>query len=184
VSRTSITRHDGFVIDACVVYECTGQRPRGDFLSPDTALGAARSGPQGGVVVDDFLRVEGFENVFAAGDLCSHGTREVKLIDAAERNAACVARNVLRLSRAKAAGVAPPPLATYSTRSSPTTFCLALGPRDGALCVGGRTVLGPAAAVAKAVLRWARVARAAGRPAGDFLAGAAAAALAVGRRFL
>ena len=169
VAEKSITLHDGTEVPCDALYKCTGARPNGDFLA-GSALGDACAGPRGAVVVDDSLRCA--PDVFAAGDLCYHaGSAELKLGHTAEVNAHCVATNVLRLARAKAAQVAPPPLASYprdvvGNSATPKIFNLSLGKYDATLGFNDLVIHGPLAALVKWLLEWTKVAAAADRPVG------------------
>ena len=169
VAEQSITLHDGTEVPCDALYKCTGARPNGDFLA-GSALGDACAGPRGAVVVDDSLRCA--PDVFAAGDLCYHaGSAELKLGHTAEVNAHCVATNVLRLARAKAAQVAPPPLASYprdvvGNGATPKIFNLSLGKYDATLGFNDLVIHGPLAALVKWLLEWTKVAAAADRPVG------------------
>ena len=57
VGAETITLSDGTVVPVCVVYKCVGVMPNGAFLN-SSKIGEARSGPRGGVVVNDHLQVE------------------------------------------------------------------------------------------------------------------------------
>ena len=117
-------------------------------------------------------QVEGFQNVFAAGDLMFHErSKELKLGHTAEVNAHCVAANVLRLARAKAANVSPPPLLAYpddvvGNHATPKIFNLSLGKYDAVLGFNSLILSGTLPAIAKWVLEWTKVAAAANRPVG------------------
>ena len=138
---------------------------------------------KGRVRVDETLRVDGARgsNVFAMGDaMALPGCRDLKLGHTAELNADVVAENILHLTRAAApsngttaasggeaaAGLEAYPQGAVGAAVAPRVFCVSLGESDGVLSFNGVVVPGLAAALAKPLLEWTKVAACAERPVG------------------
>ncbi|MGH3578549.1 MAG: FAD-dependent oxidoreductase, partial [Mycobacterium sp.] len=83
----------GETLQADIWFRCYGVNPTSDYLVGD--LAAARRS-DGFVEVDDRLRVTGFDNVFAIGDVTA--VAEPKMAGAAGRHAKVVEANILALS--------------------------------------------------------------------------------------
>lgn len=123
----------GETVQAQAWFRCYGSRPATGYL--DDVFGSVMH-HDGSLRVTEHLRVEGFDSVFAIGDITD--VRESKRASAAMEHAGVVAANL----RALAAGEAP--VATY--QAAPEMIVLPLGPEGGASQVvgpdGTRIVLG------------------------------------------
>jgi len=108
----------GAALSADIWFKCFGVRPASDPLRG--SLTAARR-PDGCVVVDEFLRVEGAETVYALGDV---STADAKMAGLAMIQAGIVAANV----KAHLRGEAP----TKRYRPIGPMIMVAIGPDGGA----------------------------------------------------
>jgi len=63
---SAVVLQDGTTLDADVVVLGVGVRPATDFLKEGSGITLERDG---GVVVDEYLRVPGVDSVFAIGDI-------------------------------------------------------------------------------------------------------------------
>ena len=113
----AITEH-GTELEGDKIFQCTGATPNTGFLRDAQSDGdfAAALDAEGYLAVDNNLRVKGFENVFAAGDILQGNNGRIfdafgSLTGPAERKASCAshhgvvaAMNILRLVEGKGTG--------------------------------------------------------------------------------
>ncbi|WP_181019016.1 NAD(P)/FAD-dependent oxidoreductase [Streptomyces roseicoloratus] len=115
----TVTTTDGAGLTADIWFRAHGVHVRSDFLSGE--LAAART-PQGRVRVDEHLRVEGQERVYAVGDVTD--LAEAKMAGYAMQHAEVVARNIASALRGER------PTAVYRPSPVPSVL-LPLGPTGG-----------------------------------------------------
>jgi apoptosis-inducing factor 2 len=125
----------GRTVEAQIWFRCYGNRPITDYLGAE--LQVARSW-DGEVAVTPQLTVQGFDRVFAIGDITD--VKETKRASAAQAHATVVAANIRALIEGRE------PTTTYTAAAE--RIVLPLGPDGGASQVvdadGTRRVLGPA----------------------------------------
>lgn len=91
VNKSFCMTDKGRKIDADMIFLCTGIKPNFELLKKfDNVLNKNNQ-----VRVNEFMQVNGFENIFAAGDIT--GVEEEKTAQNAEKQARIVARNICRL---------------------------------------------------------------------------------------
>jgi NADH dehydrogenase FAD-containing subunit len=117
LSTFTVNTTDGVAIEADIWFRCYGIAPQTDYVSGD--LLAARTS-DGYLEVTPELRVVGFENVYALGDISAI---DVNKAGVAGRQAAVVAKNIQALLEGSAE------LATYAP--SRPVIILPLGPTGG-----------------------------------------------------
>ncbi|MGW0119748.1 NAD(P)/FAD-dependent oxidoreductase [Streptomyces sp. NPDC003327] len=115
----TVATSDGGSVEADIWFRAHGVRVDGGFLG--TGLAAALT-PHGQVRVDELLRVEGQERVWAVGDITA--LAEAKMAGYAMRHAEVVAANVLAALRGEE------PTAVYRPSPIPSVL-LPLGPLGG-----------------------------------------------------
>jgi NADH dehydrogenase FAD-containing subunit len=169
IGEKYVTFADGTTLRVDLVYMCTGGKPNIDFVKQSSSsLGLACKGPKGSLVVNDHLQVEGFTDVFCAGDMCFHpGTDEIKLGHTAEVNAHLVAANIEQMER----GDRHAPLLTYphgvvGHHTTPRIYNISLGKYDATLGFNSFVLNGGLAAILKWLIEWTKVAAVARRPIG------------------
>jgi NADH dehydrogenase FAD-containing subunit len=91
LSPFTVTTQSGRTISADMWFQCFGVHPESDYL--DAELAAAR-GADGFIRVGSTLQVEGFENVFALGDVAN---ADAKMAGRAGRQAHLAAENIRKL---------------------------------------------------------------------------------------
>ncbi|MGA5194380.1 NAD(P)/FAD-dependent oxidoreductase [Streptomyces exfoliatus] len=115
----TVATTDGREIGADIWFRCHGVRVHGGFLGTDLAAALTATGQ---VRVDELLRVEGQERVYAVGDVTD--VAEAKMAGYAMQHAEVVARNILAQVRGER------PEATYRPSPIPSVL-LPLGPLGG-----------------------------------------------------
>jgi NADH dehydrogenase FAD-containing subunit len=162
----SVTFADGKTLEVDLVYKCVGVTPNTGFLKQG-ALSASLKGPRGSVIVNDHLQLEGFDNIFCAGDMNFHArSNELKLGHTAEVNAALVSKNILRLVRSRNEKLLSYPEGVVGNAVTPVIYDLSLGKYDATLAFNSLVLNGGLAAVVKWMLEWTKVAAASHRPVG------------------
>lgn len=115
----------GKEVTADLLIWAVGGSPSTGFLKASPGFDDALT-PRGELVVDAHFRVAGQPNVFAVGDVAASGHPKMALV-IQRSTAAVVARNVLALARARAAG-APDSAAAFATAPpGPMPFIIILG---------------------------------------------------------
>lgn len=123
----------GEILDVDIVFPATGARPRNDLLA---TLPGARSGPDGRILADRWMRPSALPNVLAAGDAVDLG--DAMSIVATMRQVPWLEKAVRTLLRGRALERTPP----YRPWSSPPIL-LPLGPQMGASSLPPTGVHGP-----------------------------------------
>ncbi len=90
--KNLITTNKGTKIKADLVFICTGVQTNFEFLKQNFAKLLDKKKR---LKVNDYLQVEGYENIFAGGDITS--INEEKLAQNAERHARLIAKNIKHL---------------------------------------------------------------------------------------
>jgi NADH dehydrogenase FAD-containing subunit len=129
-----------FIVD--VVFVCTGIVPNSELLAANPQFSAALDDKRY-AIVDEHLRLRGFDNVFCGGDVCN--VREEKLAQAAEYQGGVIVHNLL------AHGTSAP-LARYTPAVRP--ILVSLGRVDGTFCWGSFYFTGFFAALMKEVVEF------------------------------
>jgi NADH dehydrogenase FAD-containing subunit len=156
------TLADGRRFDADIVYKCMGFHANAPFMKPHFESCVDRAGR---LVVDDYLRLEKHEKVFAMGDCMIHDkSGEIKLGHTAEVNAHLVVENIHRLEQ----GRAPVGYPEGVTGKGPTPkiYNISLGKYDASLGFNSLVMNGKLAAFSKWLLEWTKVWAAAEQPIG------------------
>jgi NADH dehydrogenase FAD-containing subunit len=130
-----------FVAD--VVFVCTGIVPNSQLFRASPAFASALDA-SGFVNVDAQLRVKGFSNVFAGGDVVN--IREEKLAQTAEYQGSVIAANLFALRGGAT------PTASYTPGVRP--LIISLGRVDAAFCWGAWVITGFFAALMKEVVEF------------------------------
>ena len=126
----------GTKVKGDVVFLCTGIKPNYEFLKDfDDVLDERNH-----VKVNEFLQVNGFENIFAAGDITA--IKEEKTAQNAEREAEIVVKNIRALESGRE-------LKKYESKRTPQV--ISLGKWDGIYDNGKIVITG----VIPAFLKWA-----------------------------
>ncbi len=107
----------GRVVEADLGFLCTGIKPNSECISKK--IGECLT-PTGFVKVNEFLQLEGCENIFGAGDIT--GIKEEKTAQTAEIHARIAAKNITRLEQGKE-------LIRYS--AGPRIMVISLGKKRG-----------------------------------------------------
>lgn len=128
-----VTAH-GVAVIADVVLIAVGQSVNNGLVQEHFQLD-----DKGRLRVDRHLRVQGFKNVFCAGDLCD--TAETKLGYLAALQGQLVAENILLLAKHIRFPLETHPLGVYEESTSTTMF-VTLGPNDGVSQLPGGFVVG------------------------------------------
>eukprot|EP01114_Cavostelium_apophysatum_P014252 TRINITY_DN3648_c0_g3_i1.p1 TRINITY_DN3648_c0_g3~~TRINITY_DN3648_c0_g3_i1.p1 ORF type:complete len:460 (+),score=80.46 TRINITY_DN3648_c0_g3_i1:173-1552(+) len=134
---------NGAVIEADIAFVCTGNIPNTDFMR-NKFFGSSLN-PQGFVKVNQYLQLEGYNNIFVAGDLTDIPEEEEKLCQTAAAEVKVVVNN-LRLAEA---GL--PPI-RYVPGKCP--ILISLGKYDGILTYRGWTYTGFVPAAMKEFVEW------------------------------
>jgi NADH dehydrogenase FAD-containing subunit len=132
----------GAEFQADVVFVCTGIVPNSELLAANPQFSAALDDKRY-AIVDDHLRLRGFDNIFCGGDVCN--VREEKLAQAAEYQAAVIVHNLLARDTST-------PLARYTPAVRP--ILVSLGRVDGTFCWGSFHFAGFFAALMKEVVEF------------------------------
>jgi apoptosis-inducing factor 2 len=135
--------HTGKTFAADVVFVCTGIVPNSELLRASAAFAGALDAT-GFVHVDRHLRVKGFDNVFAGGDVTN--IVEEKLAQTAEYQGHVIAQNLFALR----AGATP----TTSYTPGVRPLIISLGRLDAAFCWGTWVLTGFFAALMKEVVEF------------------------------
>lgn len=101
----------GDKVEADIVFLCTGIKPNFELLKNFADI--LNDGNQ--VVVNDFLQVNGFKNIFAAGDITA--IKEEKTAQNAERQGKIVVKNICHLENGGG-------LETYESKKTPMVISL------------------------------------------------------------
>eukprot|EP00566_Odontella_aurita_P013754 CAMPEP_0113580572 /NCGR_PEP_ID=MMETSP0015_2-20120614/30764_1 /TAXON_ID=2838 /ORGANISM="Odontella" /LENGTH=455 /DNA_ID=CAMNT_0000484809 /DNA_START=129 /DNA_END=1496 /DNA_ORIENTATION=- /assembly_acc=CAM_ASM_000160 len=169
IDEKSVTFQDGSKQFADLIFKCVGAAPASGFLKAEQSgdLAKVLSGPKGSVVANDHLQVEGFDNIFCAGDVCYHSSsNELKLAHTAHVNGSLVALNVLRLVRGQSNSLLSYPHGLYGNDKTPKIYNVSLGKYDSSLGFNSLMIHGVLPAVVKWLIEWTQVAAAANRPVG------------------
>ena len=167
-----LTLSDGTTLQPQVVIYATGATPASAALRAGP-LAAALDG-EGRLRVDASFQVEGFEGIFALGDICN--TAESKLAYNAGMHVPIVAKNIAALAAARAAGGPAPVLATYRAGGY-SSAVLTVGRRHAFGTLNGMTLPGFVVKMVKGDLLVGKQTAAMGwTKAGDFPGAAAPAA--------
>jgi apoptosis-inducing factor 2 len=170
IDEKFIVLNDGTRLEADIVYRCNGAAPNTSFLH-QSVIKSALNGPKGAVVVNDHLQVEGFTNIYCAGDMNYHAaSNEVKLGHTAELNGHLVADNILyQIYNTKS----PQKLLRYpvdvvGAEQTPFIYCVSLGKYDASMGFNALVLNGPLAAIVKWLLEWTIVATIRQQPIGIY----------------
>lgn len=156
----------GVEIRAQAVFVCVGQSAAVGYLEESPMFDGLLV--HGLLRVDDQLRVEGFENVYAAGDMIAHASREQKLAHTAELTGMAVAENVVRSLEGASQGQYPQMIAHSS--KTPRIVVVSLGKHEAVLRFNGILLTGAIgrriASVAKNFIEWSKMLQAKRNPLG------------------
>lgn len=136
----------GRTIEADVAFICTGNVPNSAFMQKSPVFAPALT-PTGFARASQTLLLDGFNNVFVAGDMTYIPGEEEKLCQDALACASVISDNITRLSRNPAAK-----LATYEPCKRP--MIISLGKYDGMFTYRGWTVCGFICALMKDFVEW------------------------------
>ena len=152
----------GRKLRASIVYPCIGGRP---LAGPLETRGI---GPRGEVRVDTNagLRVEGFDNVYAAGDCC--GTNEEKNAFTADLNATVVARQILASHKRKRVKLSYP-RSVCARNTTPSISVISLHKWSAVMQFNGLVLGGPLPAFVKWLIEKLQVHSALGTPGVTFI---------------
>jgi NADH dehydrogenase FAD-containing subunit len=152
----------GRELRASLVYPCIGGRP---VQGP---LGTRGVSMNGEVRVDmtNGLRVEGFENVYAAGDCC--GTNEEKTAFTADLNASAVAHRILASHRTNHVSLSYPK-SVCGRNTTPKIAVVSLHKRNAVMQFNGLVLGGPLPAFVKHLIEFFQVHSALGTPGVTFI---------------
>ena len=152
----------GRELRASLVYPCSGGR---SLPGPLETRGV---GKNGNVRVDlaNGLRVEGFDNVYAAGDCC--GTNEEKNAFTADLNATAVARGILASYRRKPVALSYP-RSVCGRNTTPKIAVVSLHKRNAVMQFNSLVLGGPLPAFVKGMIEFFQVHSALGTPGMTFV---------------
>lgn len=160
--ESSCTTKSGRVLQADLVYVCFGMRCNSQCVSGGKL--ASSLGPRRDVLVNEFLQVEGQQQVFAIGDVMSHPAGEIKQAYYAEMNGAVAAENIIH--HARGLPLLRYPEAMAGAQISPLVYVVSLGRHDGSLGFNKLVVNGILAAILKWIVEWTKVRQMEGSPIG------------------
>jgi apoptosis-inducing factor 2 len=169
IDEKFIVLKDGTRLEADIVYRCNGAAPNTSFLHQSVIKSAY--GLNGAVVVNDHLQVEGFTNIYCAGDMNYHAaSNEVKLGHTAELNGHLVAENILhQIHNTKSLqGLLRYPMDVVGAEQTPFIYCVSLGKYDASMGFNALVINGPLAAIVKWLLEWTIVATIRQQPIGIY----------------
>eukprot|EP01103_Thecamoeba_quadrilineata_P000034 TRINITY_DN10020_c0_g1_i1.p1 TRINITY_DN10020_c0_g1~~TRINITY_DN10020_c0_g1_i1.p1 ORF type:complete len:378 (-),score=79.88 TRINITY_DN10020_c0_g1_i1:52-1185(-) len=115
----------GLRLAADLVYFCHGLIPNSEIFSSSDDEFRSCLDQRNYVLVNENLQIEGFENVFAMGDVTA--IREEKLAQAAQQHAFLIAKNVKRLAKGK-------PLLAYKSKRN--VMIVSMGPHKAMVADG------------------------------------------------
>jgi len=167
IGDKEVVLETGEVLTADIVYRCLGAPPNS---APLTASSPASLDMRGAVLVDESLRVEGWENLFAVGDCMVQPSQpEMKSGWIAEQNAIVAAANVRLLLQNKPLVRYPDAVAGPNAKTS-KPICVSLGRHHGVFALNWLVIGGPVggelAAAAKWMIEWTQLLRARGSATG------------------
>lgn len=166
ISKKSVTFPDGTKLQADIVFKCIGPAPATAFLKDDNSFSQALRGPKAATIANKHLQVDGFDNIFCAGDVCYLPTiDELNLGHTACLNGSFVALNVLRMVRDDP-GLLLYPKGLYGNDQTPKIVNVSLGKYDASLRFNGLEIHGSLPAILKWKIEWTQIAAAANRPVG------------------
>ncbi len=127
-------------IKADLAFLCTGIKP--NYWCMSRSLSYCLN-ERKAIIVNEYLQVKGFSNVFAAGDITD--VREEKTAQNAENQAEVVAKNIINLERGKN-------LEKYLPK--PRIMVISLGKWNGILVYKNFVLTGLIAGVLKSIIEW------------------------------
>jgi len=133
----------GTVVEADIAFLCTGNVPNSDFLLSGPF--APNINEQGYIKVNAHLQMEGFHNVFVAGDIAYIPEEEEKLCQTAAAEVDVMLKNIRNRERGL-------PLHKYTP--TPHPMLISLGKYDGMLTYRGYVMTGFVPAVMKEFVEW------------------------------
>ncbi len=130
---------------ADLTFLCTGIKPNYKFMehSCSTSLNERRN-----ICVNTFLQVQGFQHIFAAGDITN--IAEEKTAQNAEKQAEIVVKNIYHLENEET-------LEEYT--SSPRVMVISLGKWDGMLIYKNFVLTGIIPGILKTIIEWKTIRR-------------------------
>jgi apoptosis-inducing factor 2 len=131
---------NGLEYKADIVFSCIGISPRSGFLKKALANSMDN---KSSIIVNSYLQLDGFPNVFAAGDITS--ILEEKLAQNAEKQGSIVAENIIRIQRKK-------PLKVYVPKKR--AIVISLGRWNGILVYGKFVITGKIPGILKNFIEW------------------------------
>lgn len=132
----------GTVVEADMAFMCTGNVPNSDFLRNSSFAGSVTS--QGLIRVNEHLQLDGFSNVFVAGDVCDSLVEE-KLCQSAAAEVKLIIQNLRKLVHGR-------PLLPYSKADYP--MLVSLGRYDGIFIYKTFSFSGLIPALMKEFVEW------------------------------
>jgi len=133
----------GTVVEADIAFLCTGNVPNSDFLANGPF--APNINDQGYIKVNAHLQMEGFHNIFVAGDIAYIPEEEEKLCQTAAAEVDVMLKNIRNRERGL-------PLHKYTP--TPHPMLISLGKYDGMCTYKGYTMTGFLPAVMKEFVEW------------------------------
>jgi len=130
----------GSEITADLAFLCVGIKPNAEFMKKNMK---AKMDESGFIKVDEYLKVEGCENIFAVGDVTN--IKEEKLAQTAEIHSNLVVQNIKRMENKKE-------LVRY--KSSPKAMLISIGKKKGILNYKKFTLTGFIPAILKTFVEW------------------------------
>jgi len=138
--------HRGTMIEAELVFICTGNVPNSEFLKESCHFMPNSNVNRFGFVrVNEFLQLPQYENVFVAGDITDIPGEEEKLCQTAAAEIKVVVRNIFNIQGGK-------PLVKYVPSKCP--LVISLGKYDGLFTYRGWTITGFLPALMKEFIEW------------------------------
>jgi len=137
-----VTRN-GKNIEADVAFLCTGNVPNSEFLKNPYFADTLNSG--GFVKVNQYLQIDGYSNIYVAGDLSDIPEEEEKLCQTAAAEVKTVVANIKSLESGK-------PLVQYIAGKCP--MLISLGKYDGICTYRGYAMTGFVPAAMKEFVEW------------------------------
>jgi len=140
-ARNGVYKTDkGSKIKSDLVFLCTGIKPNYRCMGKNLSycLNERKA-----VIVNEYLQVKGFQNVFAAGDITN--VREEKTAQNAEKQAEVVIKNIINIEKGKA-------LEKYLSR--PRIMVISLGKWHGILVYKNFVLTGLIPGILKSLIEW------------------------------
>jgi NADH dehydrogenase FAD-containing subunit len=144
----------GLELRADYIYSCIGARPASDYaVSSSPSVASARL-PNGKIVVDEALRIQGCGGrIFALGDVAAPPYRDPDVGHTAEKQAMCVSASVRALVRSRdgprdeASPIGSPAALRYPADvpgkgASAVVFAISLGPNHGLVAFNQFSITG------------------------------------------